>query len=67
MAKNINILLTCVGGGLVPRAIELLKESEAFEFRVIGIDTSKAIVILTINLTNSINPYGVLDVVIIYL
>lgn len=40
MAKNINILLTCVGGGLVPRAIELLKESEAFEFRVIGIDTS---------------------------
>lgn len=38
MTESITILLTCVGGPLVPRAIDLLRASESYQFRIIGID-----------------------------
>jgi carbamoyl-phosphate synthase large subunit len=41
MTETITILLTCVGGPLVPRAIELLKASKNHQFRVVGIDAAE--------------------------
>lgn len=36
--KNFNILITCVGGELIPQSINFLKKSKKFNVKIIGVD-----------------------------
>jgi carbamoyl-phosphate synthase large subunit len=38
MAQQITVLLTCVAGPLVPRAIEILRQATDIDYRIVGID-----------------------------
>ncbi len=40
--KKVNLLLTCVGGGLSYQLIELIKESNEYNYTITGVDTSEA-------------------------
>ncbi len=42
--KKVNLLLTCVGGGLSYQLIELIKESKEYDYTIIGVDTSETTV-----------------------
>ena len=42
--KKINLLLTCVGGGLSFQLIELIKESKEYDYTITGVDTSETTV-----------------------
>ncbi len=38
MKKKINLLITCVGGGLMPELLIHLKKSPKYDFKIIGTD-----------------------------
>jgi carbamoyl-phosphate synthase large subunit len=40
MTEQVTLLLTCVAGPLVPRAIEILRQVQDIDYRIIGIDAT---------------------------
>ena len=39
--RKINLLITCVGGELVPQLLILMRKSEIFNINIIGVDSRK--------------------------
>ena len=41
MKEKITLLVTCVGGATVPSLLGFIKQSEVFDYRIVGVDAQE--------------------------